>query len=75
VDVGRHAHAEVVARESDVEKAHLVPKRVAMDAERRRRASEIPDDRFTAPTMYFFSNSFFARSSEMPCERSSSMTC
>src|SRR5215472_13660639 len=32
-----------------------------------------PDERFTAPTMYFFSNSFLARSREMPCARSSSM--
>src|SRR5215471_9366502 len=34
-----------------------------------------PDERFTAPTMYFFSNSFFARSREMPWARSSSMIC
>ena len=32
-----------------------------------------PEDRFTAPTMYFFSNSFLARSSEIPWARSSSM--
>src|ERR1700687_1678363 len=35
----------------------------------------LPEERRTAPTMYFFSNSFFARSSEIPCERSASMIC
>src|SRR6185436_234633 len=33
----------------------------------------LPELRFTAPTMYFFSNSFLARSREIPCARSSSM--
>src|ERR1700687_5973408 len=33
----------------------------------------LPEDRFTAPTMYFFSNSFLARSREIPCAKSSSM--
>jgi sec-independent protein translocase protein TatA len=34
-----------------------------------------PSDKRTAPVMYFFSNSFRARSRLIPCVNNSSMTC
>ena len=68
-------HPRAILRQADLQERHLVAQGVAVDAEGARRADQVARGELDGSQMYFFSNSFRARSRLIPCVKSSSMTC